>query len=432
MAPPPAAVSEALTAPLHGIDQTQDQLAALSLDRKVNAISRTVEYSETLGRFNPRKASAPVEAKAVIQQVLDSNAANKKYEFENLLPSFPDIKWDPLEEIEYTDVALKADPSYKNLWEYVEEVEHLTPKFGSVLYGIDLSSLSDKAREELARFIAFRGVVFVREQVNFDIKAQLSLGRSWGSLHRHATTGVPKGAAEDPDLLDVHVVYSGTDRVPSLAYSQAIMWHSDVSYEKQPPSYTSLKLLDGPQHGGGDTLWSSGYGLYDSLSPALQEYLSKLTALHSAVEQANGARKAGNALRREPVISEHPLVRTHPVTGFKTVYANPGFTRKIVGVPQSESDAILKLLFSELSTNVTNTVRWKWQKGDVALWDNRSTTHTASYGFFPHQRHAVRVTTTAERPYYAPNSKSQLETLDAELGIKSLHKDAANPPVYND
>ena len=118
------------------------------------------------------------------------------------------------------------------------------------------------------------------------------------------------------------VVYSASsprsDPFPSID-----LWHSDVSYELQPPSTTSLKLLTGPE-AGGDTLWSSSYALYSSLSPGLQVYLEGLSALHSAVAQADGARAAGIPVRREPIETVHPVIRVHPATGWKSVYVNPG------------------------------------------------------------------------------------------------------------
>lgn len=105
-------------------------------------------------------------------------------------------------------------------------------------------------------------------------------------------------------------------------------WVSDVdqvTYEIQPPSYTSLKLLTGPPRGGGgDTLWASQYAVYDLLSSGMQKYLEGLEALHSAQIQANGSIALGRTVRREPVVTKHPLIRTHPVTGWKSVFFNPG------------------------------------------------------------------------------------------------------------
>jgi len=430
MTPPVAILSPSASASA-GVDHAAERLSNISLDSKRDE-ARSLVFPTAPGRFNPKTQKAPIDGKDVTKEYIETPFDEDKYEFKDLLPHFPDIKWAPLEYEDQEDVAFRADPTYRNLWKYVDEVEHLTPKFGSVLYGVDVAALDEKAQDELARFIAFRGTVFVRNQRNLDIKSQLKLGRRWGRLHRHATTGLPRGAAQDPDLYDVHVVYASPSRVPSLAFTQTNMWHSDVTYEKQPAAYTSLKLLEGPEHGGGDTLWSNGYALYDSLSKPLQEYLSKLTALHSAEEQANGAIKSGNTVRRDPIVTEHPLVRTNPVTGFNSIFVNPGFTRKIVGVPKAESDAILNLLFTELATNVINSVRWKWQKDDVAFWDNRSTAHSASFGFYPHARHAVRVTTHGETPSFSESGKSQQDTFDAELGITSYTKDVARAPVYND
>lgn len=111
--------------------------------------------------------------------------------------------------------------------------------------------------------------------------------------------------------------------------------------------------------------------LYSSLSPHLQEYLEKLTALHSAVEQADGARAAGLHVRREPVETVHPVVRVHPVTGWKSIYVNPGFTRRIVGVPKIESDLVLNFLFDQIAGNTDIQVRFKWEPNSIALWDNR-------------------------------------------------------------
>ena len=97
------------------------------------------------------------------------------------------------------------------------------------------------------------------------------------------------------------VVYNDASRRPdSSAFSKIELWHSDVSYEVQPPSTTSLKILTGPEVGG-DTLWASGYALYSNLSPYFQKYLENLTAVHSAVAQADGARAAGLPVRREPI-----------------------------------------------------------------------------------------------------------------------------------
>jgi len=124
----------------------------------------------------------------------------------------------------------------------------------------------------------------------------------------------------------------------------------------------------------------------------LQTYLEGLTAVHSAVAQADGNRAAGIPVRRQEIETVHPLVRVHPVTGWKSVYVNPGmfseqtntsnpplslfgfcagFVRRIVGVPKAESDAMLNFLFRQISENPDFQVRFKWEVNSIAFWDNR-------------------------------------------------------------
>jgi sulfonate dioxygenase len=105
----------------------------------------------------------------------------------------------------------------------------------------------------------------------------------------------------------------------------------------------------------------------------MQKYLESLTALHSADLQAQGSRDLGRTVRREPVTTEHPLIRTNPVTGWKSIFFNPGFVTKIVGVPKTESDHVIALLNEIVATSPEIHARFQWNEGDVAFWDNRAT-----------------------------------------------------------
>ncbi|KAH0833344.1 hypothetical protein J3R83DRAFT_12413 [Lanmaoa asiatica] len=304
------------------------------------------------------------------------SAADDTYKYAAYKPYFPVVNWEPLKEVDVTDRGHFADPEKK------------------ALFRIDLRQLTPAQKDELALLVGERGVVFFRDQ-ELNIHEQLDIARHFGPLHKHATTPVPK----EPGLEEVHtVVYNDAARRPdSTAFSKLELWHSDVTYEIQPPSTTSLKVITGPEYGG-DTLWSSGYALYSSLSPGMQTYLEGLTALHSAVAQAEGSRAAGLHVRREPIETIHPVVRVHPVTGWKSIYVNPGFTRRIVGVPKAESDSILNFLFQQISSNVDFQVRFHWEPNSIAFWDNRIVTHTATFDFWPQRRHALRTTPHGERP----------------------------------
>ncbi|KAI1615763.1 taurine dioxygenase [Exophiala viscosa] len=352
------------------------------------------------------------------------------YQFDELRPSFPDVHWDALREVPYEDKGIRGDPRFSNLLDAADDVFDYGPKIGTELTGVNLAQLNEAQKCDLARLIATRGVVFFRNQDKFDVDSQRELGKFWGTLHKHATTGVPKQGGLD----DVHVIYTTEQSADQRAlFTPTFLWHSDVTYEVQPPSYTSLKVLTGPPRGGGgDTLWCSHYAIYDVLSAPMQKYLEGLTALHSADMQAQGSREAGRPVRREPVTTEHPLIRVNPVTGWKSLFFAPGFVTKIVGIPKAESDAIIRYLNELLTTTQEAHVRFQWGKNDVAIWDNRVTTHTATFGFAPHRRHTVRVAATAEKPYFDPAGKSQEEEYNRRWDLPQTNKDGSGRSNYND
>lgn len=350
----------------------------------------------------------------------------EEYEHSDFLPSFPKLTYPPLEEFEFVDRGLSAHPEKARLYDEIAQqggsISFINPAIGAEIKGISLKKLSDGAKDDLALLIAERGVVAVRDQHDLTVEDQLALGRHWGPLHVHATTGVP----QKEGLEEIHVVYADQATLPDrTAFASSELYHSDVTYEIQPPSYTGLKLLTAPSCGG-DTLFSSGAAVYAGLSPGFQKYLEGLEAMHSGFEQAKGARSSGQHVRREPIETAHPVVRVHPVTGIKSVFVNPGFTRRIIGVSKSESDNTLKFLYSLFTSVPEYTARVKWEVNDLVLWDNRSVNHSATFDFWPERRHAIRVTPHGERPlsveaYEAKYGKeaTDIETVRfAKLGIK--------------
>lgn len=150
---------------------------------------------------------------------------NETYKYEDLRPHFPDITWPAYTEVPYVDKGQLGDPEFKNLLADATDVIDYNPKIGTEVHGIDLSTLTDLQKNDLARLIATRGVVFFRNQKNFDINKQKELGKYFGELHKHATTGVPKR----PGLEDVHVIYTG-EGSPDLRalFTPTFLWHSDV------------------------------------------------------------------------------------------------------------------------------------------------------------------------------------------------------------
>jgi len=159
------------------------------------------------------------------------------YKFDDLRPRFPDLKWEPLIDVPYTDKGLKGDLSFKNLLSSATDVFDYNPKIGTEIHGVRLSQLNDAQKDDLARLISTRGVVFFRNQDDFDIDAHREFMKYYGVLHKHATTAVPKREG----LEDVHVVYTGEDSKEMRAvFTPTFLWHSDVSCPSKTYSLFSL------------------------------------------------------------------------------------------------------------------------------------------------------------------------------------------------
>jgi sulfonate dioxygenase len=205
----------------------------------------------------------------------------------------------------------------------------------------------------------------------------------FGRHHIHQTSGAPKGFPE------IHLVFRGADDRTGEKFleqrTNTITWHSDVTFEKQPPGTTFLYVLDGPTTGG-DTLFGDMVQAYKRLSPEFRKRLHGLKAVHSGLEQVNASLNGGGIARRDPVTSEHPIVRTHPVTGEKALYVNPQckfrrwrlnickltslkVTRYIVGYKKEESDHLLKFLYDHIALSQDTQARVRWRPGTVVVWD---------------------------------------------------------------
>ncbi|KAI1819838.1 hypothetical protein F4861DRAFT_108426 [Xylaria intraflava] len=324
-------------------------------------------------------------------------------QYPHYLPTWdPTQKLPPLEPFEHYEHGKDADTSFPDLLPAGTEVNDLTPTIGTEVRGVQLSSLSDAGKDQLARFVAERKVVAFRNQdfKELSIPDALKWGGYFGRHHVHPTSGAPLGYPE------VHIVHRGAGDNKADNYFanrvSSVAWHTDVSYEQQPPGTTFLYILDKPKTGG-DTLFCNTVEAYERLSPLFKEKLHGLKANHSGFEQVAVARNRGSTNRREPVINAHPIVRTHPATGEKALYVNPQFTRNIVGMKEEESDAILKFLYNHIAFGADFQARVSWEEGTVVVWDNRVTQHTALLDWKTGQRrHLARITPQAERPFETP------------------------------
>ncbi|CCE86262.1 Piso0_004741 [Millerozyma farinosa CBS 7064] len=322
------------------------------------------------------------------------------------------------EEFPYTERGKNADPGKKALIGAAKEVRHLTKHIGTEIVGLQLSDLNDKQKDELALLIAERVVVFFRDQ-DLSPQKQLELGEYWGTVEKHAqqvhVPGFHGITVIWPDLFQKLGLNTSFKNSLGTGTSN---WHTDLTHELQPPGITHLHNDTIPEVGG-DTIWASGYAAYDKLSPAFQQFLEGKIAVYISAHQY--INRESPLSGKQNIEREHPIIRTHPATGWKSLFVNRSMTRRIVGLKKEESDRILEYLFGVFEKNLDIQVRFNWKPtkegvGTSALWDNRVSQHFAVWDFEGKEpRHGTRVSSLAEVPYFDPNSKSQREALGLSL-----------------
>ncbi|TVY83744.1 Alpha-ketoglutarate-dependent sulfonate dioxygenase [Lachnellula suecica] len=327
-------------------------------------------------------------------------------------------KYPPLEPFTHIEHSIGASPKFPDLLPSGSKIQKLTPTIGSEVTGVQLSTLTSAGRDQLALLVAQRKVVVFRDQGFADLPLQeaLDFGCYFGRHHIHPTSGSPEGYPE------LHIVHRygapGTSEFDSFlaGRNSSVSFHSDVTYEAQPPGTTFLYIFDSPETGG-DTVFVNQVEAYNRLSEPLKERLHGLRAVHSGFEQAQFSRDKEGVVRREPVKNEHPIVRTHPATGEKALFVNQGFTRSIVGLKKEESEALLAFLFNHISRGIDYQARVRWAPRTVVVWDilmrdfkNRVTVHSATLDWSDgSRRHLARITPQAEAPFETPYAKPEKE-----------------------
>ncbi|KAJ3093308.1 hypothetical protein HK100_006696 [Physocladia obscura] len=288
---------------------------------------------------------------------------------------------------------------------------------------------ADELIFDFAVLVSERNVVFLRDQdVTFEEQKNFvdRLGRAAGKpatskLHTHPLTERFSELGDEALIITSkfageYANYSDRGELHSNG------WHTDITFEPVPSDYAALIIREAPVEGG-DTLWASSYEIYERLSPAFRTFLEGLTATHFAenfikLEQL-GFAKINEGPRGAPedlgkgLTAVHPVIRTNPVTGWKGIFVNKGFTKRINELSKDESDIVLEHLFNLTTQNHDLQVRFRWNKNDVAVWDNRSALHTATTDFNTDEfiRFGQRATSLGERPYFDPKSTSRREAL---------------------
>jgi len=246
----------------------------------------------------------------------------------------------------------------------VLEARRSTHALGAEVTGVDLSRPLDPAVvKEVVDHFHEHQVLFFRDQ-HIDDVAQRDFAAHFGPLQRFAFL-----QPVSEDVPEVHAIDIDPSR-PKTANSD--IWHSDATFLRRPPLGSLLRAVTLPDVGG-DTVWASTYAAYDALSSRVQRLLDGMTAVHDSSNSASHARNAANA-HFEP--SVHPVVRTHPVTGRKALFVNKIFTTRLEGLTERENSTLLPMLTEHVGSPDFQ-VRFRWEPGSIALWDNRCTQHYA-------------------------------------------------------
>lgn len=280
------------------------------------------------------------------------------------------------------------------------QIDRLSAALGAVVRGVDLrESLSDAAFARIEAALVEHQVLFFRDQ-DLDDAQHRAFASRFGKL------GVFPIAQMLGATNDMSYIEDTAQRAP-----EADHWHTDISWVAEPPKIAILNARIIPPYGG-DTMWASLFAAYDALSPTMQAICEGLSVLHhttedfrAAIGRAFGPEVAERMVQEFPP-AEHPLVRTHPVSGRPALFVS-GFMDRVVGMNRAESDVLLGYL-NGLIDNPNLQVRWNWRPYDLAVWDEASTNHRALSDHYPQHRKMRRCTIDGDRPFFRASPRAQV------------------------
>ncbi|MGW2343135.1 TauD/TfdA dioxygenase family protein [Streptomyces sp. NPDC001661] len=271
------------------------------------------------------------------------------------------------------------------------ELFELVPQgatIGAEIRGLDLSRpLSPELREELNRALLEWKVLFFRGQ-HLTSESQRDFARNWGELETNPL--LERGDSEDVVRFD-----KGAGGVPSYEN----VWHTDVTFRERPALGAVLQVREVPPFGG-DTMWADMAAAYDNLSDEVRARIEGAEAEHDFLpgfRRFYGPERLAQWQELFPPVT-HPVVRRHPETGRRMLFVNTSFTTRILGMERAESDRLLRLLYQQAHVPEFQ-VRFRWQPGDIAFWDNRATQHYAVADYGDARRVAERVAIAGDRPF---------------------------------
>lgn len=281
-------------------------------------------------------------------------------------------------------------------------VKPLGDCFAAEIRGVDLAGPPDEASFAEIYRACFRHHVIAIPGQRLTAEGVVAVSRRFGDLEPHVLDQY-----HHPDHAEIIVLSNVVENGKPKGLADAgSYWHSDMSYTARPPKATLLYALEVPEEGG-DTIFCDMIGAYAALPQATRDRIAGLRAIHSYLYRAN-EQVARHAIR--PPLTEaqqkqtpdraQPVVRTHPESGEKALYVNPGFTTRFLGLSEDESEALKQELFAHCLQD-RFLFRYQWQAGDVLVWDNAAVMHrgTAVELDPKHRRTLYRTIISGSEPY---------------------------------
>ncbi len=282
------------------------------------------------------------------------------------------------------------------------DVAPLSGTIGAEIRGIDLHAPLDPDTLAAVRqaLLDYKVIFFPGQHLNPE--EHKDFAASFGEIT--VAHPVVPGIEEHPEVFEIDYT-----KMRSLAggldsdCDNREKWHTDVTFMETPPLGSVLNAIVIPG-AGGDTLWADTQAAYEGLSAPFRQLVDGLHAFHDGsvsfgplLQRVGQGEWDGETFTQLTQV-EHPVVRTHPETGRRNLFVNPGFTTRVKGLTRRESDALLEFLYADM-TKPEYVVRYRWDEGDLGFWDNRTTMHYAVRDYGDTHRVIQRVTVRGERPF---------------------------------
>ncbi|MGA8371259.1 MAG: TauD/TfdA family dioxygenase [Acidimicrobiales bacterium] len=294
-------------------------------------------------------------------------------------------------------------------------VRPLAGRIGAEIIGVDISrALDEAAVDGIRQALDHWKVVFFRDQ-ELDHEGQIAFGRQFGELtYAHPLDDAPPDGYPEIYTVDPRrfAQQYGVDAEQLRKYSYTNGWHTDVTPAVNPPAGSILRADVVPEFGG-DTTFTNLVAAYEGLSEPVRDFVDTLWAEHRYGANPSGLKSATNRfagrIDQNPLVANHPVVRVHPRTKERALFVNPVFTDHVLDVSPLESRWILEHLFAHLA-RPEYTVRFHWEPGSVAFWDNRATAHLGpqDIGHLDVERVLHRVTLIGDVPIGPEGRESEL------------------------